>query len=84
MLSFFRKVTYTCAVCGETQRIPLRRIHFFERFHGMEKGEELLIECTVCRDSLQFPSRYRTHTGHLVDIRPDEPPKDAVIHRHDF
>ena len=28
----FSRVTYTCNHCGMNQRIPLRRVHFFERF----------------------------------------------------
>ena len=84
MGNFFCKVTYTCVRCGAIQRIPLRRIHFFERFHGMEHGEPLLIGCPNCGEGLQFPTPYRTHNGHEVRLEPDRPPSNAVIHRHDF
>jgi hypothetical protein len=35
----FSRVTYTCRHCDARQRIPLRRIHGFERFHHLEHGE---------------------------------------------
>jgi hypothetical protein len=78
--SLFRKVTYTCHVCGAGQRIPLRRVHVFERFHRLEQGEPLLIACPMCSEGLQVPSRYHTHTGHMVDITAHTLPDNAVIH----
>lgn len=77
--SLLSKVTYTCDHCGARQRIPLRRIHFFERFHGLTHGEVVLIACPACREGLQIPTRYRTHTGHEVRFHPDNP-DHAVIH----
>lgn len=75
----FKKVVFTCGQCGVRQRIPLRRVHFFERFHGLTHGEVLLIACPVCGDGLQIPTPYRTHTG--ADARFDpENPDNAVIH----
>ena len=78
--SVFRKVTYTCRQCGATQRIPLRRVYFFERFHELESGEAVLIACPHCADGLQTPSPYRSHTGHQVTVDPHDPPEDAYIH----
>lgn len=76
----FSKVTYTCHHCGARQRIPLRRVHVFERFHRLERGEPVLIACPICGEGLQMPSPYRTHTGHEVTIDPNHPPKEAFIH----
>lgn len=76
----FSKVTYTCQHCGATQRIPLRRLHAFERFHRLDHGEALLILCPQCRQGLQMPSPYRSHTGHHVAVDPDNPPESAHIH----
>ena len=81
MLSWFKKVTFTCNHCGARQRIPLRRIHFFERFHALEKGEPLLIGCPSCGRGLQIPTFYTSHTGHPVAVDPQRPPKNAFIHR---
>jgi hypothetical protein len=78
--TLFRKVTYTCHSCGARQRIPLRRVHFFERFHHLEHGEPVLIACPACGAGLQIPSRYRTHTGQVVDITAGALPDNAVIH----
>jgi uncharacterized OB-fold protein len=75
----FRKVTFTCSHCGVRQRIPLRRVHFFERFHGLTQGQILLIACPVCGEGLQIPTPYCTHTGHDVHFDPDHP-ENAVIH----
>ena len=80
MLSWFKKVTYTCQACGTIQRIPLRRIHFFERFHELHSGEAVLIHCPSCYEGLQIPAPYRTHTGHRVEVDPSNPPKNAFIH----
>jgi hypothetical protein len=76
----FQRVTYTCRHCGATQRIPLRRIHLFERFHGLGGGEAVLIQCPHCGEGPQMPSPYRAHTGQRVEIDPDNPPGNAVIH----
>jgi len=78
--SLFRKVTYTCHVCGARQRIPLRRVHAFERFHHLEHAQALLIACPICSQGLQIPSRYQTHVGHTIDITPQTLPDNAVIH----
>lgn len=75
----FSKIVYTCAACGARQRIPLRRVHFFERFHGLTHGEVILIACPVCGEGLQVPSPYRTHTGHDIQFDPDNP-ENTVIH----
>ena len=80
MLSWFKKVIFTCHVCGARQRIPLRRVHFFERFHELENGEALLIRCPTCFEGLQTPTAYSTHTGHSVAVDPEKPPKNAFIH----
>lgn len=58
----FSNVTYTCHHCGARQRIPLRRVHFFERFHQLVHGQAVLIACPVCGHGVQTPSPYRTHT----------------------
>jgi RNase P subunit RPR2 len=76
----FRRVTYTCHPCGARQRIPLRRIHFFERFYRLEHGEPVLIACPNCGEGLQLPSDYPTHTGHRVHVTPDAVPENAMIH----
>jgi uncharacterized protein YlaI len=76
----FSKVTYTCHHCDARQRIPLRRIHVFERFHRLHQGEALLILCPQCQTGVQMPSAYRTRTGHQVTVDPGDPPKDAFIH----
>lgn len=76
----FRKVTYTCHSCGARQRIPVRRVHVFEQFHQLQHGEPVLIACPGCGDGRQIPSRYRTHTGHTVDINANALPENAVIH----
>jgi uncharacterized protein YlaI len=74
------KVTYTCSFCEAVQTIPVRRVHVFERFHGLEEGQPVLIRCPKCRQGVQCPSPYRTHTGHLVAVDPTEPPQNAFIH----
>lgn len=74
------KVTYTCTLCEAVQTIPVRRIHVFERFHGLAEGQPVLIRCPQCRQGVQYPSSYRSHTGHLVAVDPAEPPKNAFIH----
>ncbi len=75
----FSKVTFTCDPCGARQRIPLRCVHYFERFHGLTKGQVILIACPTCGDRLQIPSPYRTHTGQEVRFDPHNP-KNAVVH----
>lgn len=80
MLGWFKKVIYTCEACGTRQRIPLRRIHFFERFQGLRRGQAVLILCPKCGEGLQIPTPYTTHTGHSVSIDPKNPLKNAVIH----
>ena len=80
MLTLFRMVVYTCTHCGSRQRIPLRRVHTFERFHELRKGEAVLIRCQQCTVGLQIPSPYTTHTGHAVAVDPCDPPLEAVIH----
>ena len=76
----FTRITYTCTFCDMVQTIPLRRIHMFERFHGLDQGQAVLIHCPECRQGVQCPSPYRSHTGHLVAIDPANPPKNAFIH----
>jgi uncharacterized protein YlaI len=76
----FTKVTYTCTFCDEVQTIPLRRVHAFERFHSLEEGQPVLIHCPKCRQGVQCPSSYRSHTGHFIVIDPSDPPKNAFIH----
>jgi hypothetical protein len=76
----FPKVIYTCTSCEEVQTIPLRRIHLFERFHGLDEGQPVLIHCPKCRQGVQCPSPYRSHTGHLVVVDPINPPQNAFIH----
>lgn len=80
MFGWFKRVIYTCGACGTQQQIPLRRIHFFERFHGLCKGQAVLILCPKCGEGLQIPTPYTTHTGHLAAIDPENPLKNAVIH----
>jgi hypothetical protein len=79
MWTWFRKVIFTCTLCRTVQRIPLRRVHFFERFHNLN-GRVLLICCPQCRQGLQIPDSYRSYTGRFITIDPAKPPKDAFIH----
>jgi hypothetical protein len=76
----FAKVTYACNRCDAAQRIPLRRVHFFERFHELKAGQAVLIVCPRCENGVQCPSPYRTHTGHRVTVDPAHPPKNAFVH----
>jgi len=80
LLAWFSKVTYSCTACDATQRIPLRRVHAFERFYGLTEGQPVLIQCPKCLEGLQCPSPYRSHTSHLVTVDPSHPPKNAFIH----
>ena len=79
MFGLFQKVTYTCTACGARQRIPRRRIHFFERFHDLTQGQAVLIVCPICFEGLQIPTPYKAHTGHLVDVDPSDPLRNAVV-----
>lgn len=76
----FAKVIYSCTRCDAVQRIPLRRVHVFERFHGLIEGQPVLIACPQCQDGVQYPSSYRSHTGHFVAVDPQNPPSDAFVH----
>ena len=76
----FAKVVYACTLCEAVQTIPVRRIHVFERFHGLEEGQPVLIRCPKCRQGVQCPSPYRSHTGHLVTVDPRDPSKNSFIH----
>jgi hypothetical protein len=76
----FTKVTYSCTACDAVQRIPLRRIHTFERFYDLTEGRPVLIQCPRCHEGLQCPSPYRSHTGHLIVVDSSTPPKNAFIH----
>jgi hypothetical protein len=76
----FAKVTYSCTSCKAVQRIPLRRVHFFERFHRLDHGEPVLINCPNCRKGLQCPSPYRSHSGHPIAVDPKNPPDNAYVH----
>lgn len=76
----FAKVTYACTRCDAVQRIPLRRVHFFERFHDLNEGQPVLIACPHCHHGVQCPSPYRTHTGHQVTVDPRKPPRNAFVH----
>ena len=76
----FSKVTYSCNACDAVQRIPLRRVHIFERFHDLLEGQPVLIQCPMCHEGLQYPSQYCSHTGHLVTIDHSHPPRNAFIH----
>jgi hypothetical protein len=75
----FSKVTFACDHCAARQRIPLRRVHFFERFHGLTRGQVVLIRCPTCRHGLQIPTPYPTHTGQETRFDPENP-KNAIIH----
>jgi hypothetical protein len=77
--NFLRSVTYTCRECGARQRIPLRRLHVFERFHELAAGEAVLIACPQCETGLQMPSPYITRTGHHVIVDPEHPPRNAFV-----
>jgi hypothetical protein len=83
MLSLLRhlltKVPFTCTHCGARQRIPLRRVHFFERFHGLSQGEIVLIACPTCHQGLQVPAPYRAHSGQQVHFDPKHP-NNVVTH----
>lgn len=76
----FAKITYTCTLCEAVQTIPVRRIHVFERFHGLDEGQPVLIRCPKCRQGVQCPSLYHSHTGRLVVMDPKDPPKNTFIH----
>lgn len=80
LIWLFTKVTYTCIACNGVQRIPLRRVHTFERFNDLTEGQPVLIQCPRCHEGLQCPSSYRSHTGHFITIDPSNPPKNAFIH----
>ena len=80
MFGWFKKVIYTCQACGTHQRIPLRRVHFFERFHDLQDGQAVLILCPECGQGLQIPTMYTTHTGHSVNVDLENPTQNAVIH----
>ena len=80
VFTWFRTVTFTCNHCRVVQRIPLRRVHFFERFHELSDGQPILIRCPQCIDGLQIPSPYTSHTGHSVFVDPKDPPRQALIH----
>lgn len=74
------KVTYRCTFCEAVQMIPVRRIHVFERFYGLDEGQPVLIRCPHCRQGVQCPSPYHSHTGHLVVIDPKDQPKNTFVH----
>jgi hypothetical protein len=76
----FKKVTYSCTQCAAVQRIPVRRLHFFERFHGLDHGEPVLIHCPKCRRGVQCPAPYRSHSGHQIVVDPGNPPDNAYVH----
>ncbi len=80
LATLFSKVTFSCTMCDAVQRIPLRRVHAFERFHGLDCGEPVLIHCPQCRNGVQCPSRYCSHTGHLITVDPHNPPDNAFVH----
>lgn len=80
MLTWFRRVAFTCTHCEAAQRIPLRRIHFFERFHDLCQGQAVLIRCTQCGLGLQIPGPYRSHTGYQVNVDRENLPKNAFVH----
>ena len=76
----FTKVTYSCTHCEAVQRIPVRRVHVFERFHGLDDGQAVLIQCPTCDKGVQYPSPYRSHTGHLIAVDPRNLPENAFLH----
>ena len=80
MISWLRKVTFTCTHCGYAKAIPLRRVHVFERFHQLQGGQAVLIRCPRCARGLQIPTPYTGHTGHCVAVDPHNPPREAFIH----
>jgi hypothetical protein len=43
LLAWFSRVTFSCTACDATQRIPLRRVHAFERFYSLTEGQPVLI-----------------------------------------
>jgi hypothetical protein len=80
LVTWFRRVTFTCTHCGAAQAIPLRRVHAFERFHELRTGQAVLIRCPQCAHGLQLPSPYTSHTGHSVAFDPRDPSQEAFIH----
>ena len=76
----FTRVTYSCTACSAVQKIPLRRVHNFERFFDLTEGQPVLIQCPTCHEGLQCPSSYRSHTGHVIVIDPSNPPTNVFIH----
>ena len=76
----FTKVVFSCNSCAAVQRIPLRRVHAFERFFALDEGQPVLIQCPMCHYGLQCPSPYHSHVGHHVNVDPHNPPKNAFIH----
>ena len=77
-----KKVTFTCNRCPGRQRIPVRRLHFFERFNQLDRGQAILIRCPQCGEGLQIPTPYRNHNGQPVQVDAAELPADAFIHEH--
>jgi hypothetical protein len=80
MLTWFKKVVFTCNHCAAEQRIPLRRVHFFERFHDLRSGQPVLIRCPRCHQGLQIPSDYTNWVGLPIQVDPDTLPTEAFIH----
>jgi hypothetical protein len=80
LLAWFSKVIYSCTACCATQRIPLRRVHAFERFYDLTEGQPVLILCPICHEGLQCPSPYSSHTNRLVTVDPRNPPKNSFVH----
>ena len=74
MFRWLRSVAFTGNRCGAAQRIPLRRIHFFERFHQLTEGPAVLIRCPACGQGLQIAASYRSHTGESVTFDPENHP----------
>lgn len=75
----FSRVTYACTHCGARQRIPLRRVHVFERFHHLDDGQVVLIDCPHCAEGVQIPSPYPSHTCQHVHFDPEHP-DNIVLH----
>jgi len=80
MIGWFKKVIYTCQACGTQQRIPLRRILFFERFHELHDGRAVLIVCPICGEGIQIPTPYRNRAGKSVAVDPENPLRHAFVH----
>jgi hypothetical protein len=65
---FFKCVRCWCTCCGETRRIPVRRIRAMERYLGVKKDEIFIWECHTCHEGVVIPGKYVNSFGETVQI----------------